>query len=66
MLAIRLYITIIIVAIITILTWQLLQAADSGAFDYTQLPHRLDANYLKFDSDAVQLASTRLGVPVFR
>jgi len=29
------------------------EAADSGAFDYTQLPHRLDANYLKFDSDAV-------------
>ncbi|CAE7698434.1 unnamed protein product [Symbiodinium sp. CCMP2456] len=29
------------------------EAADSGAFDYTQLPHQLDANYLKFDSDAV-------------
>ncbi|CAE7217966.1 AGMAT [Symbiodinium sp. KB8] len=28
------------------------QAADSGAFDYTQLPHQLDANYLKFDSIA--------------
>ncbi|CAE6909179.1 unnamed protein product [Symbiodinium natans] len=29
------------------------QADSSGTVDYTALPHRLDANYLKFDTDAV-------------